>query len=216
MVVLLSPLSKGSAACAPDPAPRWHRDVLPSSSLQSKPFGRAEPTSLLTSSPLDKSQPGGKPHVLPRSVLHSCLAAGRPHGIGLLKTWPPPHGQLVANAIMLVRHTQSVSLRWWLTCSSDHFHPGRKVALPTAPPSEFTTSSCPVPPSNGRVSSGESRLLRTSPDMDLSFRFPIGRYISSTLRTSRLRNRIGPSQSWARRSASSAVSGRSELDIASS
>ena len=49
-----------------------------------------------------------------------------------------------------------------LTCS-DHLQPGRNVARPTAPPSRFTSSSWPVPPSNGRVSSGVSRLLRTRP-----------------------------------------------------
>lgn len=41
-------------------------------------------------------------------------------------------------------------------------------------------------------------------------------HISSTLRTSRLRNTIAPSHSWARRSANDAVSGRSELAMASS
>src|SRR5271165_3533750 len=50
------------------------------------------------------------------------------------------------------------------TCS-DHLQPGRKVARPTAPPSVFTSSSWPVPASNGRVSSGESRLLRRRPDI---------------------------------------------------
>src|SRR4249919_1473969 len=38
-----------------------------------------------------------------------------------------------------------------------------KVARPTPPSFMFTSWSWPVPPSNGRVSSGESRLMRTRP-----------------------------------------------------
>src|SRR6266567_1161089 len=49
-----------------------------------------------------------------------------------------------------------------LTCF-DHRQPGWKVARPTAPASVLTSSSLPVPSSNGRVSSGVSRLLRISP-----------------------------------------------------
>src|SRR6476661_7224097 len=45
------------------------------------------------------------------------------------------------------------------TCS-DHRHPGSNVARPTPPPSMWTSWSWPLPSSNGRVSSGESKLLR--------------------------------------------------------
>src|SRR5437870_4695294 len=48
------------------------------------------------------------------------------------------------------------------TCS-DHFHPGSNVARPTGPDSRFTSSSMPFPSLKGRVSSGESRLLRINP-----------------------------------------------------
>src|SRR6266567_3413805 len=51
-----------------------------------------------------------------------------------------------------------------LMCS-DHLQPGWNVARPTAPASRFTSSSCPLPPSNGLVSSGELRLFRTRPAM---------------------------------------------------
>src|SRR6266853_6224050 len=51
-----------------------------------------------------------------------------------------------------------------LMCS-DHLQPGWNVARPTAPAARFTSSSCPVPPSNGLVSSGELRLFRTRPAM---------------------------------------------------
>src|SRR5712691_8740385 len=51
-----------------------------------------------------------------------------------------------------------------LTCS-DHLQPGWNVARPTAPAARFTSSSCPLPPSNGLVSSGELRLFRTRPAM---------------------------------------------------
>src|SRR5215208_1792549 len=40
----------------------------------------------------------------------------------------------------------------------DHFQPGSKVALPTTRPPMLTTSALPIP-SNGRVSSGESKFL---------------------------------------------------------
>src|SRR5438874_3220143 len=46
---------------------------------------------------------------------------------------------------------------------SDHSQPGWNVARPIGPPSMFTSSSLPIPSSNGWVSSGESRLLRTIP-----------------------------------------------------
>src|ERR1700716_4092236 len=49
-----------------------------------------------------------------------------------------------------------------LTCL-DHCQPGWNVARPIGPPSMFTSSSLPIPSSNGRVSSGESRLLRPIP-----------------------------------------------------
>src|SRR6476660_2900177 len=45
------------------------------------------------------------------------------------------------------------------TCC-DHRQPGSKVARPTPPPSMLTSGSWPLPSSNGRVSSGESKLLR--------------------------------------------------------
>src|SRR5712691_12170211 len=51
-----------------------------------------------------------------------------------------------------------------LMCS-DHLQPGWNVARPTAPAARFTSSSCPLPPSNGLVSSGELRLFRTRPAM---------------------------------------------------
>src|SRR5712691_10183961 len=51
-----------------------------------------------------------------------------------------------------------------LMCS-DHLQPGWNVARPTAPAATFTSSSCPLPRSNGLVSSGELRLFRTRPAM---------------------------------------------------
>src|SRR3954452_19398997 len=47
----------------------------------------------------------------------------------------------------------------------DHCQPGSKVARPTGPPSRLTNSSLPLPSSNGRVSSGDLRLLRIKPAM---------------------------------------------------
>src|SRR6266699_2773486 len=49
-----------------------------------------------------------------------------------------------------------------LTCL-DHCQPGWNVARPTGPASMLTRSSVPMPASNGRVSSGASRLLRIIP-----------------------------------------------------
>src|SRR6202163_1640667 len=54
-----------------------------------------------------------------------------------------------------------------LTCL-DHFQPGSNVARPTAPASRLTNSTFPFPSSNGRVSSGESRLLRIILAMSIS------------------------------------------------
>src|SRR5260370_21471180 len=54
-----------------------------------------------------------------------------------------------------------------LTCL-DHCQPGWNVARPIGPPSKFTSSSVPIPSSNRRVSSGESRLLRTIPAIPAS------------------------------------------------
>ncbi len=48
--------------------------------------------------------------MFPRSVLHSLLTPGRPHGFCLSKAWSPPHGQLGAFAIMLVCHAEIVAL----------------------------------------------------------------------------------------------------------
>src|SRR5947199_8690192 len=43
----------------------------------------------------------------------------------------------------------------------DHFQPGSNVALPTTWPATLTTSAFPLP-SNGRVSSGESKFLTSA------------------------------------------------------
>src|SRR5215211_9103647 len=51
-----------------------------------------------------------------------------------------------------------------LTCF-DHFHPGLNVPRPTGPASRLTISTCPIPSSKGRASSGESRFLRVMPAM---------------------------------------------------